>query len=110
MRFMLKVTRASGYLERMSICFAPGSREGVTIMSREGSTSRDATAAMNIITAVSIPYDANIGIGAKAIMPNPTMLLAAEATRATPVPLVPLVRASRLPADFDSSSLYLWVM
>ena len=83
---------------------------GVTIISSDGSTSRDATAAMNIITAVSIPYDENMGIGAKAMMSNPTMLLAAEAKRATPVPLDPLARASRLPADFDSSSRYLSVM
>ncbi len=51
-----------------------------------GSTARVATRAMTIINAVSKPYAANSGIGAKARIPNPVAELTADATSASPVP------------------------
>ena len=56
----------------------------VTTNKREGSTIKEAIRARNIITAVSCPYAANIGIGANPSIANPTILDAAEATKATP--------------------------
>ena len=66
-----------------------------TTMNRQGRTINEAISAKKIITAVSCPYAANIGIGAKPSIANPTTLDAAEATIATPVPRAVTLRASR---------------
>ena len=76
-----------------------------TTMNRQGSTISEATRAKKIITAVSCPYAANIGIGAKPSIANPTTLDAAEATKATPVPRAVTLMASRVSRVRLSSSL-----
>ena len=71
---------------------------------------REEMSAKKIITAVNWPYEANIGIGAKPIITNPTMLDAADASNATPVPLEVLLTASTFEGFLFNSSLYLSVM
>ena len=65
-----------------------------TTMNRQGRTINEAISAKKIITAVSCPYAANIGIGAKPSIANPTTLDAADATKATPVPRAVILMAS----------------
>ena len=60
--------------------------------------------------AVNWPYDANIGIGANPRITNPTMLDAADASNATPVPLEALLIAVTLEGFLFSSSLNLSVI
>ena len=82
----------------------------VTTSRRQGSTISDAIRARNTITAVSCPYAANMGIGANPRIANPTMLDAAEATKATPVPLAVILMASVVLLVRFSSSLNRSVM
>ena len=77
----------------------------VTNINRQGSIIRDAISAKKTITAVSWPYDANIGIGANPKITNPTMLDAADDSKATPVPLDALVIAAALERFLFNSSL-----
>lgn len=62
------------------------------------------------MTAVRTPQAENIGMGAKAMMVNPTMLVAAEAMRAIPVPWAAWRSACTLSAALVSSSRNLCVM
>ena len=64
-----------------------------TTMNRQGRTINEAISAKKIITAVSCPYAANIGIGANPIIPNPTILEIADPKRAIPVPFKVFSRA-----------------
>ena len=70
------------------------SGEVATTINRQGNTINEAIRAKKIITAVSCPYAANIGIGAKPSIANPTTLDAADATKATPVPRAVALMAS----------------
>tara|TARA_B100000686_G_scaffold307046_1_gene346968 strand:+ start:410 stop:634 length:225 start_codon:yes stop_codon:yes gene_type:complete len=72
-----------------------------------GRTTREAKSDKNIIMAVSWPYEENMGIGAMPIIAKPTMLEAADATNANPVPLAAVeiaLKGSWVPL---SSSRYL---
>ena len=76
----------------------------VTTNSSDGSTTSDAASARKIMTAVSWPYEANRGMGAKPMIPNPTMLDDADATKATPVPRAACRRAWYLSGALPNSS------
>ena len=78
---------------------------GVTKNKSGGNTISDAVSARKIIIAVSCPYEEHIGIGAKPIMAKPTMLDAAEATKATPVPRDAFLKAVNLSELLLNSSL-----
>ena len=70
----------------------------------------DAVSARKIISAVSCPYAENIGMGAKPIIAKPTMLDAADATKATPVPRDVCRKAVNLSGLLLNSSLNLAVI
>ena len=70
------------------------SDEVATTINKQGNTINEAIRAKKIITAVSCPYAANIGIGAKPSIANPTTLDAADAAKATPVPRAVALMAS----------------
>ena len=53
-------------------------------ISMDGKTKSAATRAINIMIAVSIPNDENIGMGANPIMMNPNMVETAEPNNAKP--------------------------
>ena len=72
-------------------------------MSKGGNTNTDAKNARIIITAVSIPKDANNGIGANPIMANPATVDNADTIKETPVPRAECLRASIL-SPVESSS------
>ena len=64
-------------------------------MRSEGRTTRAATSAKTIMTAMSMPKRENIGIGANAMTAKPAAVDMAVARSATPVVLAVADRASR---------------